>query len=73
MRRPRGARRNVTCSWAKGGDDGMSVGFVLGWGGSMSTELSWDGGVVGAGELGHGAAAVGWASMIRCRESISCV
>ena len=43
----------------QGGDDGMSVGFVLGWDVSTSTELSWDGVVVGAGELGHGAAAVG--------------
>ena len=50
----------------------MSVGFMLGWGGSTSTELSWDGGVVGAGELGHGAAAMGWASTIHCREVISC-
>ena len=49
----------------------MSVGFVLGWDGSTSTELSWDGGVVGAGELGHGAAVVGWASSIRCRGTIS--
>ena len=55
----------------QGGDDGMSVGFVLGWGGSTSTELSWDGGVVGAGKLGHGATAMGWASTIRCRGTIS--
>ena len=50
----------------------MSVGFVLGWDVSTSTELSWDGGVVRAGELGHGAAAMGWASTIRCRKMISC-
>ena len=50
----------------------MSVGFVLGWDVSMSTELSWDSVVVGAGKLSHGAAAVGWASAIRCRKAISC-
>ena len=50
----------------------MSVGFVLGWDISTSMEMSWDGVVVGAGELGHGAAAVGWASTIRCRGTISC-
>ena len=50
----------------------MSVGFVLGLGGSTSMELSWGGVVVGASEVGHGAAAVGWASMIRCREATSC-
>ena len=49
----------------------MSVGFVLGWDGSTSMELSWDSVVVGAGELGHGAAAVGWASSIRCQGTIS--
>ena len=58
-------------SLGQGGDDGMSVGFVLGWGCSTSMELSWDGGVVGASELGHGAATVGLASSIRCRGTIS--
>ena len=72
LRRLRGARRNVTRSWARGCDDDMSVGFVLGWEVSTSTELSWDGGVVGVGELGNGAAAVGWMSLICCRGSISC-
>ena len=61
----------MTCSWARGGDDGVSEGFVLGWGSSTSMELCWDGGVVVAGELGHGAAAVGWASSIHCRGMIS--
>ena len=50
----------------------MSVGFVIGWDVSTLMELSWGGVVVGAGELGHGVAAVGWASTIRCREMISC-
>ena len=55
----------------QGGDDGMSVGFMLGWDVPTSMELRWSSVVVGAGELGHGAAAVGWASVIRCREAIS--
>ena len=57
--------------WARGCDDSTSMGIVLGWGVSMSTESCWDGVIVGAGELVHGAVAVGSASAIRCREAIS--
>ena len=49
----------------------VSASFVQGWGVSTSMESCRGGMVVVAGELGHGAATVGWASVIRCREAIS--